>query len=717
MDKNIIIKLSLIDIFPSIEEIEKNNNEEISIIFQGLNIFHSLKDLLLNKTVIYINKSFQKNTIIISLVQSINLLATGLLSIKPGKQWVTFSYQNKKKSVQSNFALSLIDCIKINISCDIIYNNIDTYSSNINNNFFNNYNKNNFIKKDTKKNVVQNKYSKNFIQKKIGNKSNIKYIFNNSQDYQLINEYNFNRKESNFNTEDEKKLNLKPKKDININKNISSYSTINGDNKKFDSNFSQSFTTSKFTKNMPSIEHNKMYSTIRKKFNNYNKTNSSLNEQSCNEVGIVPKIEIKEELNILKKNKTINDLKLNIVHKKQKSCNALKIIDNKTNLRYKNNEGETNGFRSNIEINKKIFINNKNTTLKREKSSNNNFNLKNNGPFSIDRNNLYNTSTNSKSYFKKDKLEISTNSYKKELKNNIKNNYITEKKSLKNFYDLNVNNTFFINGDKQLNSYFSDSNLNERNKTVENINNISLEDDNYSRLKEDILLLYSTEYVKNIKEDLLKLEIELFVEKMTELSKEYHNQIYEKLLEYQIEKNKYYKNLYNFIQINKLYNKLKSIKSIYEIKNINKNDNIYLKENNKFYNTNKNEINLYKKLISNNSNNFNSKEIKIKLKKILNIILKKDKIENIINNKDKNSQKIMNYLAVNKTMENPSIIRTRIIPKNQQNKYNHNNHHLTLTNSYVWNVSNDKIDKNKENNIYYKTNFVSPVTKIKNFKP
>ena len=49
MAQNIILKLILIEIFPSIEEIEHNsNNEEISIIFQGLNIFYNLKDLLSN---------------------------------------------------------------------------------------------------------------------------------------------------------------------------------------------------------------------------------------------------------------------------------------------------------------------------------------------------------------------------------------------------------------------------------------------------------------------------------------------------------------------------------------------------------------------------------------------------------------------------------------------------------------------------------------------
>ena len=129
MDENSIIKLTLNDIFPALEEIEKNSKEEISIIFQGLNMFYNLKDLLLNKKAIYINKFSSKNTLLISLVQSVDILANGLLKIKSGSQWVTFSYENKKVSPQSNLALSLIDCIKININCLIIYNNTQNYKN------------------------------------------------------------------------------------------------------------------------------------------------------------------------------------------------------------------------------------------------------------------------------------------------------------------------------------------------------------------------------------------------------------------------------------------------------------------------------------------------------------------------------------------------------------------------------------------------------------
>ena len=229
MEKNSrILKLTLIDIFPSLEEIEEQNSkEEISIIFQGLNIFYNLKDLLINKKDIYLNQTTQKNTLLISLVQSINILANGLLSLKTGKQWVTFSYENKKKNPSSNLALNLMDCIKININCLIIFNNIEN-NIHINSNFNHKiFSKNLFSKKEIKKNFVH-KNSKNVNSKKIissgGSKIiNNKHKHNNSQEHHIINSYNYNGRES---TENDTKYIFKSKKDYNNIKNINSFSTI-----------------------------------------------------------------------------------------------------------------------------------------------------------------------------------------------------------------------------------------------------------------------------------------------------------------------------------------------------------------------------------------------------------------------------------------------------------------------------------------------------------
>ena len=75
-----IIKLKLLDIFPSIIELEQQQNE-ISIIFQGLDTFYNLYDLLKTKTEITLNAK-TKSSIIISLIKSDNIFATSIFNIK-----------------------------------------------------------------------------------------------------------------------------------------------------------------------------------------------------------------------------------------------------------------------------------------------------------------------------------------------------------------------------------------------------------------------------------------------------------------------------------------------------------------------------------------------------------------------------------------------------------------------------------------------------------
>ena len=724
MDNNSIIKLTLIDIFPSLEEIEQSNKEEISIIFQGLNNFYNLKDLLFNRKDIYIKKNIPKKSLLISLVQSVDILATGTLNIKTGKQWVTFSYENKKKLPQSNLALSLMDCIKINISCLIIYNNSQNYRNTIINNTNKGFNKIQLNKKCIKKNLAQKKISKNIILK--NNKENIinnKHKYNNSQEHFLINSYNYNGRDvrdSLYSIENEKKINFKVKRDYNF-INIDSFSTIGKENKKFDLNSSLSLSSNKYSHkhNMSIIEQNKMYSTIRQKFSNYNfnNSNNSLYDNQSNNINdfvIEPKIEIREEHNILKKNKTNNQFKLNAVHKKQKSCNTLKITENK-NLRYKNG-GDKNAFKNNNnDSNKKFSINN---TVQR-KNSKINIISNTNYPPNIDRNNLYSTSSlMTKSFFKKNELMNSfqkDNNSKNANNKNTNDNYITEKKNIKTINNINlnnINNTILFNSNNKINTEIN-NNVSRNilyNQTVDNMDNENLENDNYNKLKEDFLLLYTNDYVKNVKEDLLKLEIELFVEKMTEITREYHMQLYYYLLEYEIEKNKYQINLSNYSEINKLYNKLISIKTNQEIKknNINERNKIFIKQKNEFNKINKNEINLYNILFNNNSNKII--ENKIKLKIIFNNIINKFDIKNIINPDNKNFKKIINYLKMNKTLEHNQLIRSRIIPKNQQTKCNTNQ---SFTNSYLLENNYDK----KDNDVYTETHIFSPILNFKDITP
>jgi hypothetical protein len=323
--------------------------------------------------------------------------------------------------------------------------------------------------------------------------------------------------------------------------------------------------------------------------------------------------------------------------------------------------------------------------------------------------------------FSHKKNELLSSFQKDDNNKNCKNNFTSKKKnnvrSIDNLH-YNITNTTLFNSKK--NDLILKSNENNikhcmseylENQNVgsnEDINN----DNNYNKLKEDFILLYNNDYVKNIKEDLLKLEIELFVEKTTELTKEYHLQLYYELLEYQLEKNKCNINLFKYTQMNKLYNKLQSMKSNKEIKKnyINKNNKIINKQNNGIFKLNLDEINFYKILINNNLNN--KIEKRQKLKKLFNIILNKTYTRNTTNITKTKSMDILDLLDKHKTIDNNSMIRTRIIPKNQQTKYN--NSHLNLTNSFVWENTND-ISEKKLHEFYSKTHIFSPVIKIKDF--
>ena len=129
MEQNDSIKITLLEIKPTLKELEKNNNE-ISIIFQGINVFYSLRKLISNNTEILINNC--KKSLIMSLVKSDNIFASALFSIKHGESWVTFKYESKKKSTVKNI-LNNIDSIKIKIMCNKIIK-IKNSSSDKNNN-------------------------------------------------------------------------------------------------------------------------------------------------------------------------------------------------------------------------------------------------------------------------------------------------------------------------------------------------------------------------------------------------------------------------------------------------------------------------------------------------------------------------------------------------------------------------------------------------------
>ena len=185
-----------------------------------------------------------------------------------------------------------------------------------------------------------------------------------------------------------------------------------------------------------------------------------------------------------------------------------------------------------------------------------------------------------------------------------------------NYNDINdINNNILINEDKNI----SNNDYNEEEN--------DLLDNNFTKLKEDFNLLYNLEYISKINEDLFKLELELFIEKMSELFSAYHTQMDKKILEHEIINREYKTNFGNYLLYNKLKDKLAFIK-----KKINKEKNNFneRKQYNENVKTNINEINIFKIIFPNLIN----KEDKInKLKKILSIILKNKENRELIGEK------------------------------------------------------------------------------------
>ena len=208
------------------------------------------------------------------------------------------------------------------------------------------------------------------------------------------------------------------------------------------------------------------------------------------------------------------------------------------------------------------------------------------------------------------------------------------KKDNNEINNINLNNDNNENNEnnKETNNVKEDINKIDNNNN--NVNDFDVEEDeemdNYTRIKEDFNLLYNEDYIKQINEDLLKLEIELFFEKMSELFSAYHLLMDDKILENQIIKRDYKKNISNYLLYTKLINKLQFLKTAQHIKNHNlKEKGINLDQQNiSNVNVNINELNILKMIFPDNNKSH-------KLKKIISVILKKHGNKELLDEKFK----------------------------------------------------------------------------------
>ena len=648
-----IIRIKLLDIFPSIKELQQQQND-LDIIFQGLDIFYNLIELLKSKIELTINTK-NKTSIIISLIKSNNIFATCVFNIKQGEQWVTFSYENKKKK-EASFAQSLIDCIKLKLNCEI------------------------------SKNIIKKKKSKNI-------NLNSKKINNNIKNINPKNISNY----TTYTTEENNKIPNKMKI-IPSSKGLKNISIEGSPQEKFQEKIKYSF-----------IKYdNSNQNKINKEINTLNRSKIKVNFDriTCDDLSL--------RLNkIVAHNNTKEESKLNLTQmqkKKNRSNNNLNLLKNSNkNLKLNNKDNKIyNNFDSDSNKRNKQIIKNKilNTNtydcelniLKKIKTNNKLKNKIERSQENIESIYLNNALTDEDNKRSKKELKNSDNiNNKKNSKTPVItkiNNFINSHNSLKeNKIKYSQPNLYYNkNEDDQSSSNFENENESETNN--KNINNDSdnnilsnfdfnnNENNDYEKLKEDFNLLYNDNYVKNVNEDLFKLEIELCVEKMTGLINSYNADINFKKLENRILEEKLKINANKFFKLKKLFYKLKLIRKKY------KKDNIHINQNemniklidDKELQINKKEIELFNLLYPNQNDisdkvNSNKKE---ELKKIITIILSKSinknilsqenllhKLDDIIkldNNENNNEEKYQIKYTKPKT-------RTRIIPKLQQTKF------------------------------------------------
>ena len=718
MDKtdqnNQTLKISFLEISPQINELVKNK-EDLNIIFQGYDNFYDFKKHLSKKIPIYLNR--YKKALIMTLLKSNNILATGLFTIRPGEQNVIFNYEGKKK-VASTKAINinnLLDCIKIKILCEFD-NNKDKQNSLSSNNILSEPKNNDFGNKYVPKVNLMKQNQKNKINhnNNIGKKSNdkkknlnnfhinnsTKKNFNNSsQEFSQVKEYSTYLTEEMYNLR-------QTNTNININNNeikkLNPYSVSKINNNCFRKTEFDNSAKSKGHINKARSKYN--FNTIKKQYSTglnskIKMNNSSLNlinnqnnklisiDKTDNNSNNFNRIKLKSEMSFNKNTKRNFNNKTNNFknHKNLITCldNIVsgKIVEHidmsKNENQYINTTININIKEKNnlISINKNINNNRNNIGLnknesKKRKLNNNNITINSISTAGTKKNDFEYSINSLLDY--EDKINNNKNNYKP-FTNRINNERLQQQlsqdtlinrnnnkhNSNKSLYQQSFTDKIFNDGDSNINVNIQNNNIsgmcksfnklpNELNlklnsiKGKENTNNSKgnsnkkredidineFEDekdeeiDNYEKIKEDFNLLYNKEYIHKINEDLLKFELELFIEKMSELFSIYHLVMDSKILENQIIKRDYKKNISQYLLYMKLKNKMEFVKAQLETKKCNLKDHeINLeKQNFENININSNELNILKIILPDNNSEVNKNKI---LKKILTAILKK----------------------------------------------------------------------------------------------
>ena len=613
--QKIIIKLRISEIFPLTEEIN-NILSESSLIFNETNnnkynIYNIL--YMLNNTIILIpTKSFDFSQINIDLmIDNDKNRSRGILYINDNsdEQTVKFNIANKYINIKFHYSLTIINSNDEN----------KTKSKEIEP-------KNKISKKFKKDEKLNNRLRKNQTNIKQKNNCNIKIIKKRNNNKDL---YNTERK-NNFHFNVNKSQIIFPcnliinNKDTNDNKNNYSELWIN-DTKMFikkikkyislrnsRNNSQKEFKKYLSSKNINSYKDfsNKLINPITNLKNNIKNQNTN---SSSSSIDIVKNNNIFDIDEISKTKKYRTGKKLN------HSTNPIRE-DSFTKNKY-------NNFLSSTASNKK-FINNdkvrKEVKSKLFKNFEEHIKVENNNE--SDFINISNNNSYKREYSERNINDINDNKNVNKLytKKKIKNIYENKNNFFKinNKYNSNeniINNCINING---INKEIIKSPINYIKQSVQSNNDIFGIFIDFYQMKNDLYLLYNKKYINNINDELLKLEIDLFVEKITELINEYHKNITEEkiIYKYLINATKNYKKLFHiYFNLDKKLNKIKE-------KNKEKRDKMNI--NNKDILIFQSELSLFDILFENKkyekekNNNFEKKNFKILSKMLKNILIK-----------------------------------------------------------------------------------------------
>ena len=613
--QKIIIKLRISEIFPLTEEIN-NILSESSLIFNETNnnkynIYNIL--YMLNNTIILIpTKSFDFSQINIDLmIDNDKNRSRGILYINDNsdEQTVKFNITNKYINIKFHYSLTIINSNDEN----------KTKSKEIEP-------KNKISKKFKKDEKLNNRLRKNLTNIKQKNNCNIKIIKKRNNNKDL---YNTERK-NNFHFNVNKSQIIFPcnliinNKDTNDNKSNYSELWIN-DTKMFIKKIKK-YISLRNSRNNSQKEFKKYLSS--KNINSYKDFSNKLINPITN-----PKNNIKNQ-NTNSSSSSIDIVKNNNIFdideiSKTKKYRTGKKLNHSTNPIREDSftKNKYNNFLSSTASNKK-FINNdkvrKEVKSKLFKNFEEHVKVENNNEsdfINISNNNSY----------KREYSERNIN----DINENKNNNKLYTKKKIKNIYE-NKNNFFKINNkynsnENLMNNCINNNGINKEiikspinyiKQSVRSNNDIFGTFIDFYQMKNDLYLLYNKKYINNINDELLKLEIDLFVEKITELINEYHKNITEEkiIYKYLINATKNYKKLFHiYFNLDKKLNKIKE-------KNKEKRDKMNI--NNKDILIFQSELSLFDILFENKkyekekNNNFEQKNFKILSKMLKNILIK-----------------------------------------------------------------------------------------------